>query len=122
MGLKTLWTSKLAIGGLLLLCLALGNLKYRQWQNQKAIDEERESLKHQIDSLTKKNQDLSSSLSYLGTETFKQQTARQQLNLKREGEIVFGFTDQVQNQSPEGGGGSQTPNYEKWINYFFGTD
>jgi cell division protein FtsB len=106
---------------MLLLCGFLANLRYQQWKNQVAIDKEKKSLESQISALNKKNQDLSDSLSYLGSSDFKERTARQQLNLKRDGEVVFGFTDAPTSTPPQNRAlaTANMPNYEKWIEYFF---
>ena len=123
MNLKFNLTSKITLILLLFFCAFLANMRYQQYKNQLAIDREKESLKQQIDSLSKKNEDLSNSLSYLGSSDFKEQAARQQLNLKRNGEIVFGFSGQAGGTTSGGGqDNSGGPNYEKWINYFFGND
>jgi cell division protein FtsB len=117
-------TSKLTLGLLALLLIFLGRLKYQQYKNQQAIDREKQRLEQQISSLGKKNQDLSDSLSYLGSADFKERVARQQLNLKKDGEVVFGFSDNAA-QAQSGAldsGQNAGPNYEKWIEYFFGNN
>lgn len=119
--MKINFFSKLGILFLLLLCAFLGSLRYRQWKNQVAIEKEKRALQEQISSFNKKNQDLSDSLAYLDSADFKDRVARQQLNLKRNGEVVFGFVD-APPAEPEGADGANSggPNYEKWVNYFFG--
>lgn len=123
MAFKLNLSSKITLVLLVAFFLFLGNLRYAQWKNQAAIQKERKDLQQQISSLSEKNQNLSDSLSYLGSNDFKERTARQQLNLKRDGEVVFGFTDapptiQPQTAAQTSGG----PNYEKWVEYFFGSN
>lgn len=120
--LKLNLTSKAALFGLLVLALFLGNLRYQQWKNQAAIDKEKRDLQEQINTISKKNQDLSDSLSYLGSPDFKDQVARQQLNLKRNGEVVFGFVDAPAAAPAPADPSQNLPDYQKWVEYFFGKD
>ena len=117
-------SSKLMIALLVIFCSFLANLRYQQWKNQKAVDQQKRNLQEQIAALQKKNQDLSDSLSYLGSSDFKDRFAREQLNLKRNGEVVFGFTD-APTSTPAAGPAASEPsgsNPEKWIEYFFGSN
>lgn len=120
MSLKTLLSSKIVFFILLAFLAFLTNLKYKQWQHQKAIDREKANLISQVESLNKKNQELKDSLTYLTSPNFKERVARQQLNLKKEGEIAYGFPEDL-------GGGTTTlvqaatlkkSNFQKWIEYF----
>ncbi len=123
MKLKLNWSSKLSLAILLLFTVFIGNLRYQQYKNQRAVDREKKDLENQIASFSKKNQDLSDSLSYLNSSDFKERAARQQLNLKREGEVVFGFTDAPAQTSPlDRSEQNKAPNYEKWVEYFFGNN
>ena len=123
MKLKLSWTSKLTLLLLLGLAIFLGNIRYQQWKNQRAIEQEKQQLQDQVAAMSKKNQELSDSLSYLNSTDFKDRVARQQLNLKRNGEVVFGFTDAPPLTSPSASPVrvSGTSNYEKWLEYFFGS-
>lgn len=114
-------SSKITVISLAFLLLFLANLKFQQWRNQAAIEHEKQNLQQQVDALQKKNADLNDSLSYIGSPEFKERVARQQLNLKKDGEVVFGFSDPAA-QAVNDPKASQPamPNYEKWINYFFG--
>jgi cell division protein FtsB len=120
MDFKNLLSSKLSVLLLLILLVFLGSIKYEQWKSEKAIEGEKENLYLQEQQLQKKNQDLSNSLEFLKSQDFKERVAREQLNLKKEGEMVFTFSDQT--PSEEYNGSEQTPkeNYpQKWWNYFF---
>src|SRR6185295_6005726 len=86
-------SSKFALFCMLLLLLFLGDLKFRQWQSQRQIEKEKQALETQAAALQKKNDDLSSSLQYLSSPSFKERVARQQLDLKKEGEQVYSFSD-----------------------------
>ena len=123
MALKLNLSSKLTLLLLLGLFLFLAYLRYGQWKNQVAIDREKKNLQDQIVAFSEKNQQLSQSLSYLGSSDFKERAARQQLNLKRNGEVVFGFTDSPPSVSVDASDQTgSVPNYEKWIEYFFGNN
>ena len=123
MALKLNLSSKLTLLLLLGLFLFLAYLRYGQWKNQVAIDREKKNLQDQIAAFSEKNQQLSQSLSYLGSSDFKERAARQQLNLKRNGEVVFGFTDSPPSVSTDASAqNNSVPNYEKWIEYFFGNN
>ena len=111
--------SKLAIFLLFILLAFLGNLKYQQWKNQKKIEAEKQSLQKQADSLMKKNNELSESLEYINSPNFKERVARQQLNLKKEGETVYSFIElKNTNENTEQQNKGES-NASKWWNYFF---
>ena len=111
-------TSKFAIFALLVLAVFLGNLKFKQFKNQVEIEKKTQSLQQQADALQKKNEDLSQSLQYLNSPSFKERVARQQLNLKKDGEMVYGFTENGSSTS-EGQIAVKTSNAKKWWDYFF---
>jgi cell division protein FtsB len=113
-------TAKLGILFLIFVTAFLTNLKYKQFKTQKAIETEKNNLLEQSEILNKKNRELEESLSYLTSENFKEKIAREQLNLKKEGETAYSFTekkilvtDLIENQK------QKKPNYEKWLEYFF---
>ena len=124
MPFKISLTSKLTMFMLVLLMVFLLRLKYLQYENQLAVNKEKNELQQQISELGKKNQDLGNSLSYLSSAEFKERVARQQLNLKKDGEVVFGFSDSAaQGQNSQVQATENTaPNYERWIEYFFGNN
>lgn len=119
MEIKKLISSKIFVAALVALSLFLGYMKFRQYQAQRAVENEKQKLAEQISSLESKNQELSDSLSYLNSSSFKERVARQQLNLKREGETVYSFggdaspTQQPKTSDQDGS------NFQKWLNYFF---
>ncbi|MBI5530103.1 MAG: septum formation initiator family protein [Candidatus Doudnabacteria bacterium] len=75
-------------------------------------------MRQQADALQKKNDDLSQSLQYLNSPSFKERVARQQLNLKKDGEQVYGFTD-GNGSSTDSQVAIKTSNAKKWWDYFF---
>lgn len=120
MNFKQTISTKFAIAALLILLLFLADLKFKQWKNQRQIEQQKQSLQQQTDALQKKNDELSQSLDYLNSPTFKESVARQQLGLKKQGEQVYSFSNATQTDQ---GGQSQTSsnNLKKWWNYFFGS-
>ncbi len=117
---KILLSSKITLAILAVFLGFLCNIKYKQWASQKAIEKEKTSLALQADQLDKKNQELDQSLSYLNSQSFKERVARQQLNLKKDGETVYNFSNpQV---SPGDDGANQKSgksNIQKWWEYFY---
>ena len=117
--MKINWTSKLLLFALFGLLIFLGQQKVRQYILQKAIEKEKQNLVSQKAALEGKNEELKTTLSYLNSSDHKELIARQQLNLQKEGELVYNFT---QKPSNVGGAftqaGKQATNFEKWINYF----
>ncbi len=112
-------SSKIAIAALLILLVFLGNLKLKQWRAQRQIEKEKLSLKEQAEGLQKKNNELNQSLQYLNSTGFKERVARQQLDLKKQGEQVYSFSDapKVAGASTEKASGPG--NIQKWWDYFF---
>ena len=99
----------------------LGRLKFKQWQNQRRVEKEKQSLMGQVDALEKKNDQLKQSLQYLNSPSFKERVARQQLDLKKEGEQVYSFSERLA-VSGDGDGNLSESNAKKWWNYFFLND
>ena len=112
----------LALLGLICLAVFFGKVHYDQWQKRKQINNEIEALLGQERQLQQKNKDLSESLSYLTTSDYKEKIAKEQLHLKKDGELVYNFTepqptgiqDNQSNKSMSPGGRA-----EKWWLYFF---
>lgn len=117
---KQTLSSKITIVGLVILLAFLGDWKYKQWSSEKLIQKQKLDLQQQADVLQKKNNELSQSLQYLNSDTFKESVARQQLNLKKPGEQVYTFVDAPQNsQALIAGSQNSTSNAKKWLDYFF---
>lgn len=117
---KTTLSSKFAAAALLLLLVFVGQLKYRQWLAMKAIQKEKNSLTEQERQLTQRNKELANSLAFLQSADFKEKVARQQLNLQREGEVVYSFSNNsIGDNSAQNSGAPEQSNLKKWWNYFF---
>ena len=109
-------SSKFAIFCLVVLLAFLGNLKFRQWQSQRQIEQQMQSLEDQAGALQNKNKELSNSLEYLSSPSFKERVAREQLNLKKDGEQVYSFSDAPASQASDA---QKVSNAKKWWDYFF---
>lgn len=94
---KKVFSSKITFLFLLILALFLGRQKYYQIKQNRQIEAEKKKILAQIENLNKKNQEISTSLEYFKSESFKQRVAREQLNLKQPDEQVFSFKTSNQN-------------------------
>ena len=83
------------------------------------IEKQTKNLQSQADALQKQNNDLNQSLQYLSSASFKERVARQQLNYKKQGEVVYGFADEQDQAGIKSDKRTKTPNALKWWNYFF---
>ena len=119
---KQFVSSKIVIALLASFLLFLCYLKWQQYKSERAVDAEKQSLISQERSLEKKNDDLNQSLSYLSTPEFKERLARQQLNLKKDGEVVYNFSEKTNEPDSTATPVSQDSgsNFKKWVNYFIG--
>lgn len=101
----------------------------RQLIERHQINSEIAQLQKQASDLQKKSNDLQNFISYLNTDDYKEKTARNQLNLQKNGEFVYSFADQGNsNASPDISQAqpnnliseqSNVSDSRKWWNYFF---
>lgn len=105
---------------MLIACLLifLFDIKYKQWKNQRAVERQQQELTAQINLLTKKNSGLNQSMSYLNSLSFKERVAREQLNLKKAGELAYTFTQAPTPSSTPVVTTDSKSNFEKWVDYF----
>lgn len=97
----------------------LSYLKIQQYRAHLGLEKEKQRIIEQEASYRKKNNELSQTLSYLNSPDFKEKLAREQLNLKKNGEVVYSFSEKNSQQRPADNGQEQDrPNYQKWIFYF----
>ncbi|GEM_PF-1261643 len=117
---KKILSTKIAFFALLILLALAANVKYKQWKNQKAIDSEKDRLIRQTRQMENSNTELKNSLSYLNSESYKERVAKEQLNLKKSDEIVFGFSGPLSapENSASSNGKNSKSNTEKWLEYF----
>ncbi len=118
--LKEKLSQKAAVLGLAALVAFFGYIRYQQYRQKQSIDAEKASLQTQIDGLEKKNQEMEASIKYLSSLSSKEKVAREQLNLKKQGEVVYGFTemDAAANSQGSVAANSQGSNPIKWWRYF----
>lgn len=106
---------------LLIACAAaLGTMQLAQWKKRSAIAKEVALLTSEAQSLEQKNAEISSSLEFLHTNSAKERIARQQLNMKKDGEIVVNFAESTKAESTQAADAREERNVEKWWKYFFG--
>ena len=115
-------SSRLAIITLIVLLIFLADLKYKQWKNQQEIEKQKSNLLAQADTLQKKNNELNQSLQYLNSPSFKERVAREQLNLKKDGEVVYSFGDAPDQTMEKSKQETKIPNPQKWWDYFFSAE
>lgn len=107
---------------LVLLIIFLGKIKYKQYSEISKIEKEKKVLLEQAKILENKNQELSDSLKYLSSLNSKEKIARDQLNLKKPGETVYGFTENsnLNQKTTSNIENTKNSNIKKWQQYFFG--
>ena len=126
---KLLQNKWIVSGGALFL-LFLVVREYKQFTVRHVVQQEIAELSKQADQLQKNNQDLQSFIAYLQTDSYKQKAAREQLSMKKDGEVVYSLGDNTQNQGQVEGVSTASPsapevplaqqsNPHKWWNYFF---
>ncbi len=96
----------------------MGTLEYKQWRKRRLIQQEIKSLQEQQRTLQGANKELEDSLAFLDTQNYQEKFARQQLNLKEDGEIVVNFETPQVAEAPPTPAATET-NAHKWWRYFF---
>lgn len=119
MQIPSLFQSKIFLMLVLILLISVGSLEFKQWQQRRAVNQEIESLMAQERELQQKNKDLESSLNFLTSDEYREKIARQQLNLKKDGEIVVNFPKPELAQAGNGTAPSAKSNPLKWWDYLF---
>jgi cell division protein FtsB len=88
---------------------------------KRAVDNEIALLQARATDIHKSNQELSELIKYLNTTEYTEREAREKLNLKKDGEIVVGLPSDKETDGQVAGTVTQnSPNPQKWFNYFFG--
>lgn len=99
-------------------------IEIRQFREKSKVRQEIKNLTQQAEQIEQKNKDLTNFIAYLKTEGYKQRAAREQLNLKKEGELVYSIPLENKNVKYENSKGNnnqnESANYIKWWKYFFG--
>ncbi|TSC65931.1 MAG: Uncharacterized protein G01um101477_280 [Candidatus Doudnabacteria bacterium Gr01-1014_77] len=111
------------IGGSIFLLFLLV-VSFGQFRNRHSIQKEIDSLTKQADQIQKNNEEVKNFIAYLKTDSYKEQAARQQLNLKKEGETVYSFsalspqTEVVNQEEVIKQENAKKSNLNKWVTYF----
>lgn len=119
MRLPKVFYSKLFLGAVLVVLLGVFGLELQQWYQGHKINSEINHLRDEKADLEARNNALQQSLQYFSSDSYKEKLAREQLGLKKEGEIVL-------NYPPDGiiNPGEQKPttkqsNPQKWWEFLF---
>ena len=127
MGFTDLLKNKIFIGFLICLLLFMVGIEYNQYRAKEKVDAEISSLESEAANTQQKNQDLQNFIGYLKTDDYAQKAAREQLNLKKDGESVYAFSNPTTDTpataqaiaTPQGSTVSISDNLKKWWTYFF---
>jgi cell division protein FtsB len=116
--------STLVLAGLAVLFIFMLITQFQNWKKKQNVDSEIAQLTKQANSLQQKNQEISNSLTFLNSSDFKEKIAREQLNLKKDGEQVYNITDNPNsNTNSTNLEAANKPgdmsNARKWYIYFF---
>ncbi len=105
----------LLLGSLAILSLS----QYQKWEAQKKIQKQIDALKAESQEIGEKNAQLESSLQYLASAAATERLARQQLNMKKDGEVAVVFLAGAKEVSEQGTEAKQIPVWKQWWEYFF---
>ncbi|MBI4363508.1 MAG: septum formation initiator family protein [Candidatus Doudnabacteria bacterium] len=106
-------TAVLILGLIFVLVIAI------KLMSQKSdVESEIDKLQEQSDKISKENAELAELINYLKTDTYKERQAREQLNLKKEGEHVV-VLPKIEDLDSAQSNTEKISNPRKWINYFF---
>ncbi len=114
----------LRLAGLVVLAVVfvLGSALAEGIYRERRIAREMDELKAQIGAMEKDNYQLAQLIDYYQTQEFKEAEARRRLNLKADGERVVMIDEAAQAYElaqKVAAPAPQTPNAQKWWNYFF---
>lgn len=119
MKLPKIFHSKLFLGLVLIVLLAVFGLELQQWQQRHKINAEINHLKDEQADLESRNNALQQSLQYFSSTDYQEKLAREQLGLKKDGEIVVNFPpDGIAAQNNNDAVKPQS-NPQKWWQYLF---
>lgn len=97
----------------------------RELVSRYMINQEIEKVKSEINTLERKNKELSGLVEYLNTDAFKEIQARQNLGMQKDGETAVSIESLPDNATNEvelvnNNDVKDKSNMEKWWQYFFG--
>lgn len=124
-------TSFLVAAVVLLAFVVLGLFGYsisKENAKKKEIEKDIASLQAQAENIKKENMALSDRISYLGSKDYQEVQAKDKLNLQSPGESVViiaprssvqSAVSQVAKNETASQPDATSPNYQKWLTYFF---
>ena len=118
MKLPKIFYSKLFLGAVIIVLLGVFALELQQWQQRRKINAEIDHLKNEQADLEARNTALQQSLQYFSSNNYQEKLAREQLGLKKDGEIVINFPPNGI-ASDEGEPPKPQSNPQKWWEYLF---
>jgi cell division protein FtsB len=122
---RKLLQNKMFVGTMCVLLFFFLFVQVKNFRTRYAVEKEIAALTEQADQLQKENEELQSFIAYLKTDSYKEKASREQLNMKREGEVVFSFAEDDQQrkdariEEEEVATQENVSNPTKWWNYFF---
>ena len=122
-------SSRLAIFAVLLVCIWVCILLVNQTWQQYDLKDNISQTQTKIDQEKKENLDLKNTLASFSSVSFLEKQARYRLNLKKPNEQVVFLPKSDLSPEPENSSSdsivvelSERPNWQKWLDYFFGRD
>lgn len=119
MKLPKIFHSKLFLATVLVVLLGIFALELQQWQQRRKIDSEISHLIQEQAELEERNTALQQSLQYFSSSSYKEKLAREQLGLKKDGEIVINFPAGGIAEGSENDHSQPKSNLQKWWEYIF---
>lgn len=121
---KDLLKNRWFVAGAVALLLFFLVSEYGQLRQRYSVNKEIQALKNQSDELRRTNKEMQDLIAYFNTDDYKEKSAREQMNLKKEGEFVYSFAaqDDLNQQSQttkQEATEAEQSNPAKWWNYFF---
>ena len=114
---------------IIILAAILGSSFFKNYSENRSIDSDLESLKKEIESLEKSNQDLGQLIEYFNSSFFVEKEAREKMGLKKDGETVLVLEDAVKYEEDDSLNIDKSKNEhiasnenflpKLWWNYFF---
>lgn len=101
---------------LLLVGVGVSFRLFTTWQQRKVVEREMATLQKEVEDYKQANQKLEESLKELGSLASQERSAREDLDLKREGEIVLRFAPPAEPAKPA----KTEENRKRWFEYLFG--
>ncbi|HYF05838.1 MAG TPA: septum formation initiator family protein [Patescibacteria group bacterium] len=124
--LKTSWLVFFSLFCVVVLAVLAPAVK-AQFDRNRKITTEIDMLRSQLYDYNKKNEELREKVEFLSKLSGKEKLAREQFNLKKEGEIVVSFNDD--RVVPVGVAAKpsteimpEISNFQSWLDYFFADD